>query len=227
MDRRTFLLHSMAAGGAAALASAAQTSEPSKEKIRIIGISGSPRKGKTTSNAVQIVLEAAAGVSGRIQTQLIDLGEMSLSGWKGGATPDSPQEIIDDYSSEVEPFLETPGLGGLVIGSPVYFRSMSSLCKALLERMASLRTPKYYLADIPFGAVAVGSFRNGGQELVIEQIHTAMLCHEVFVVGGKPKGHQGATLVNNKDDITQDEVGVQTAKSLGIRLAEAALKLHS
>ncbi|MEJ5259172.1 MAG: flavodoxin family protein [Anaerohalosphaeraceae bacterium] len=225
MDRRKFLSQGVLAGSAAAfgLSAAAQTNETAP--LRIIGISCSPRKGKTTSRAVQIALEAAQSVSPRIQTQLIDLGEMTVGGWQGGATPETPKEIIDDYSSEVEPLLETPGLGGLIIGSPVYFRTMSSLCKALLERMASLRTPKYYLADLPVGAVAVGSFRNGGQELVIEQIHAAMLCHEAFIVGGKPKGHQGATLVNAyNDDITKDEIGVQTARQLGIRVAEAALK---
>jgi len=82
------------------------------------------------------------------------------------------------------------------------------------------------LADKPVGALAVGSFRNGGQELVIEQIITAMLCYEPLIVGGKPNAHQGATLWNNyNDDITKDEFGIKTAKQLGIRVAEAALKI--
>jgi hypothetical protein len=53
-----------------------------------------------------------------------------------------------------------------------------------------------------------------------------MLCHEVMVVGGKPRAHQGATLWNAyNDDIMKDEFGIDTAKQLGIRVAEAALKL--
>jgi len=69
-------------------------------------------------------------------------------------------------------------------------------------------------------------YRNGGQELVIEQIQAAMLCHAVVVVGGKPRAHQGATLWNvYNDDITKDEFGMATAKQLGIRVAEAALRL--
>ncbi|NLW84363.1 MAG: hypothetical protein GXY41_08180 [Phycisphaerae bacterium] len=51
--------------------------------------------------------------------------------------------------------------------------------------------------------IGVGSFRNGGQELVIEKILTAMQSFEVMAVGGKPSAHQGATLWNNwNDDIT-------------------------
>lgn len=103
---------------------------------------------------------------------------------------------------------------------------MSSLCKAFLERLAVLRKPKLLLADKAVGALAVGAYRNGGQELVIEQIHTAMLCHEVVIVGGKPGAHQGATLWNAyNDDIAKDEFGIATARQLGKRVAEAALRL--
>ena len=64
------------------------------------------------------------------------------------------------------------------------------------------------------------------QELVIDQIQTTMLCHEVLIVGGKPSAHQGATLWNAyKDDIMKDEFGIDSAKKLGVRVAEAALKL--
>jgi hypothetical protein len=53
-----------------------------------------------------------------------------------------------------------------------------------------------------------------------------MMCYEVMAVGGKTSSHQGATLWNNwNDDITQDTFGMDTAKKLGIRVAEVALKL--
>lgn len=224
MNRRNFLAQGITAAGGLSFTAAASAAGDSGSKIEILGVSCSPRKGKTTSTAVGIALEAAAAVSPRIETRLIDLGGLKIAGWSGGAKPESPQIIGDDYEIEVEPYFMAPELGGLIIGSPVYFRSMSALCKAFLERIFTLRTPAMRLADKPVGALAVGSFRNGGQELTIEQITTAMLCHEVFVVGGKPSAHQGATLWNAyNDDITKDEFGVDTARKLGIRVAEAAL----
>ena len=49
-----------------------------------------------------------------------------------------------------------------------------------------------------------------------------------MVVGGKPGAHQGATLWNTyNDDITKDEFGMDTARKLGIRVAEAAIRLVS
>jgi len=156
---------------------------------------------------------------------LIDLGGLNISGWSGGATPAKAEKIIDDFELLL-PKLKDIELAGLIIGSPVYFRSMSSLCKAFLERCAVLRKPKLLLADKPVGVLTVGAYRNGGQELVIEQIQTAMLCHEVMIVGAKPKAHQGATLWNSQgDDITKDLFGMDTARKLGIRVAEAAIKL--
>jgi multimeric flavodoxin WrbA len=226
MDRRGFLTTGIIAAGAGVVsATAASANQQSTGKIKIVGISCSPRKGKTTATAVNVALEAAKTVNPRIETKLLDLGGMNISGWAGGATPGEGQQVKDDFDMLL-PMLNDPVPDGLIIGSPSYFRSMSSLCKAFLERLSVLRKPKLFLTDVPVGALAVGAYRNGGQELVIEQILTAMLCHEVMIVGGKPRAHQGATLWNAyKDDIMKDEFGIESAKRLGERVAEAALKL--
>lgn len=214
------------AGVSAVAASAGGTSAKGASAgsaVKILGISCSPRKGKTTATALQAALDAAAKVDPVISAELIDLGGMRIGGWRGGAKPNKPDIPPDDFEKTL-PKLHDPALGGLMIGSPSYFRSMSALCKAFLERMYVLRKPKLLLADKPVGVLAVGAFRNGGQELVIQQIQTALLCHEVLLVGGKPRAHQGATLWNcADDDITKDTFGMDTARLLGRRVAEAAL----
>ncbi len=220
MDRRNFLTKGVAAATVFASLSSSSNAAASK-KVRIVGVSCSPRKGKTTAIAVKTALDAAQGVNSGIKTELIDLGGMNISGYTGDAEPPK-----DDFDKIVLPKLREPLPDGLIIGSPVYFRTMSALCKAFLERLVVLRKPKLLLADVPVGVLAVGAYRNGGQELAIEQIQCSMLCHEVMVVGGKPGAHQGATLWNAyKDDIEKDEFGIDSAKKLGIRVAEAALRL--
>jgi multimeric flavodoxin WrbA len=219
MNRRKFFKTSIAAGAAATLASTT-TKAADKKSVRILGVSCSPRKGKTTATAVQAALNAAKEVDPRIEVELIDLGGMQIAGSSGTSSQPS-----DDFD-KILPALKDPVPDGLIIGSPSYFRTMSALCKAFLERLAVLRKPDLLLADTPVGVLAVGAYRNGGQELVIEQIQAAMLCHEVVIVGGKPGAHQGATLWNAyNDDITKDEFGMATAKQLGVRVAEAALRL--
>jgi multimeric flavodoxin WrbA len=219
MNRRKFFTTSIAAGAAATLASTtAKAAE--KKSVKILGVSCSPRKGKTTATAVKAALDAAKQVDPRIEVEMLDLGGMQIAGSSGTSSQPS-----DDFD-KILPKLKDPVPDGLIIGSPSYFRTMSALCKAFLERLAVLRKPDLLLADTPVGVLAVGAYRNGGQELVIEQIQAAMLCHEVVIVGGKPGAHQGATLWNTyEDDIMKDEFGIDSAKKLGIRVAEAALKL--
>jgi multimeric flavodoxin WrbA len=217
VTRRNFL----ATAGGAALAATTTTllaAEPGGAKpLKILGVSCSPRKGMTTAKAVQAALDAAKAVDPRIQTELIDLGELNIAGY-------SPKPPQDDFTG-ILPKLQDPALAGLIIGSPSYFRGISALCKAFIERCAPLREPTMVLADKPVGVVAVGQFRNGGQELVIEQIQAAMLCFGMVPVGGHAPAFQGATLLSAKDSIAQDDLGLKTAAQLGKHVGEAAIKL--
>lgn len=170
----------------------------------------------TPAKAVHVALDAAQAVDPRIRTELIDLGGLSIAGY-------SPQPPQDDFTA-VLPKLQDPAVGGLIIGSPAYFRSMSALCKAFIERCAPLREPKMVLANKPVGVVAVGAFRNGGQDMTIEQIQAAMLCFGMMAVGGHAPAFQGATGLSTKEDISGDQLGLDTAKKLGAHVAEVALR---
>jgi multimeric flavodoxin WrbA len=214
--------HFLATAGTAAMAvtasaSLAADSAGAGKKLKILGIACSPRKGMTTAKAVQAALDAAKSVDPLIEVELIDLGGLNIAGY-------SPKPPQDDFTA-ILPKLQDPAVAGLIFGSPSYFRGLSSLCKAFIERCAPLREPKMLLADKPVGVVAVGTFRNGGQELVIEQIQAAMLCFGMVPVGGHGPAFQGATLLSANDSVTQDELGLKTASQLGKHVGEAAIKL--
>ena len=214
--RRNFLATAGVAALATGLAQGAEEAIKSKA-IKIIGVSCSPRKDMTTAKAVQSALDAAKGVDPRIEIELIDLGGLNIAGY-------SPKPPLDDFTA-ILPKLQDPALGGLIIGSPCYFRSLSGLAKCFLERLAPLREPKMVLADKPFGVVTVGAFRNGGQEMTIQQIQAILLCYGMIAVGGQAPAFQGATLLSANDSITQDDLGLKTAAQLGKHVGEAALKL--
>ena len=216
LTRRDFLA---TAGVVALSAGATQGAEGANKTVKILGVACSPRKGMTTAKAVQAALEAAKGVDPRIAVELIDLGGLNIAGY-------SPKPPQDDFTT-ILPKLQDPAFGGLIIGSPSYYRGMSSLCKAFIERCAPLREPTMVLANKPVGVVAVGAFRNGGQEMTIEQIQAAMLCFGMIAVGGNAPAFQGATVVSTKDDISADTLGLDTAKKLGAHVAEMALRLAS
>jgi multimeric flavodoxin WrbA len=215
-SRRNFLATAGVAALATSLAQGADEA-PKSKTIKIIGVSCSPRKGMTTATAVQAALEAAKSVNPQIEVELIDLGGLNIA-------PFSPNPPDDDMAS-ILPKFKDPNLGGIIIGSPCYFRSLSGLAKAFLERLAPLREPKMLLADKPFGVVTVGAFRNGGQELTIAQIQSILLCYGMVSVGGLPPAFQGATVNSTGDSIAQDELGLKTAAQLGKHVAAVALKL--
>jgi|YNPBryunderm2012_1023409.scaffolds.fasta_scaffold03721_1 multimeric flavodoxin WrbA len=195
-----------------------------KSTIKIVGLSCSPRKGKTTAQGIAICLEAAKAVDPkRIETELIDLADLDIPAYVVAKVPLKAGHR-DDFPQVAET-LADPKLAGIIVGSPVYFGNMTALCKAFLDRCAIFRAKAFALSGKVGGALAVGGVRNGGQELVVQSILHALMCHEMLIVGdGRPTGHWGATLWNNgTDDISQDEFGVATAKNLGRRVAEVAL----
>ena len=104
---------------------------------------------------------------------------------------------------------------------------MTSLCKAFLDRCIIFRKNKLALSNKVAGVLAVGGVRNGGQEMTIQSVQAALLCQEMIIVGdGRPTAHIGATVWNNgKNPVTEDQFGMETAKNLGRRVAEVALKI--
>jgi multimeric flavodoxin WrbA len=218
VTRRNFLATASTAAVAVTATAALGAENPGGSKaLKIIGVACSPRKGMTTAKAVQAALDAAKAVDPRIQIELIDLGGLNIAPW-------SPKPPEDDMKG-ILPKFQDPALAGVIIGSPSYFRALSGLAKCFLERLAPLREPKMLLAGKPVGVVAVGAFRNGGQELTIEQIQAIMLCYGMVPVGGHPPAFQGATLLSAGDSIDQDELGLKTAAQLGKHLGEVAIKL--
>jgi multimeric flavodoxin WrbA len=225
LSRRVFLgAAGVAAAAGTMTAAGAAGAQPATEtrKIKILGVCGSARKGKTTATALRVALEAAKAVDPeRIEIELIELAGRNINGLVAVGIPLPPGQK-DDFL-ELEPKILDPAVRGMIVGSPVYFGDMSSLCKAFLERLMAFKKT-LALSNRVGGALAVAGARNGGQEHTLRSIQAALFSQEMVVVGdGRPTCHYGATLWNNaKDDIMQDAPGLATAKDLGRRVAEVA-----
>jgi len=230
MDQQFTRRKFMGAAGAAIAAGTAVGSLPStasaqtsEKLLQIFGINCSPRAGKTTAAALKMALDGAAEISPQIETRLIELAGMNI----GVFNPDNPAASQGDFKNLV-PVLSSTKVVGIILGTPVYFSNMSSLCKAFLDHCMAFRKNQFALSGKVAGVIAVGGARNGGQELTIQSVQAALLCQEMIVVGdGKPTAHTGATLWNRADDdISTDEFGLSTARNLGRRIAEVALQIH-
>jgi multimeric flavodoxin WrbA len=83
------------------------------------------------------------------------------------------------------------------------------------------------LKDKIGAAIAVGGSRNGGQEQVVEQIHSWMLIQEMTIVGDKKTAHFGGIAVaRNLGDALKDEPGVETVVNTALKIAETLERIR-
>ncbi len=220
IGRRAMIGAAGVAAVAGTLGSTAMAKEGAQQQ-KIVGISCSPRAGKTTAAALTRCLKAAREGAPGIETELIELAALSIPAQLAAGQPLREGEV-DDFPALVEQ-LSDPAVVGIIVGSPVYFGNMSALCKAFLDRCGAFRSGGFLLRNKVAGVLAVGAARNGGQELTIRSIQTALLCQDMIIVGdGQPTARIGATLWSQNDTIAEDEFGGQTADNLGRRVAEMA-----
>ena len=198
--------------------------------MKIVGIACSPRKGKSTKFALGICLQAVKETTPDAETMLIELSDMKVNGCLAcGKCMKGLECSQEDDFAKMIPILSEPDLAGLVVATPVYFGSMTSQCKAFLDRCVMFRRNGFLFRNKVGGVIAVGGFRNGGQELTIQGVQAAMLVQDMVVVSeGRPTSHFGATLWSgHPDGIEKDAFGLETARNLGKRVAEMAARMHS
>ncbi len=228
ITRRDFVRTSMAAGAVATTAASvaeSQSQATAPGHIKIVALSCSPRKGQSTAAALGVCLESARQVDDRIETELIELADFRIHGnlAAGVVGPGGDQ---DDFP-KLAPRLAAPEVRGIIVGTPVYFGGMSSLCKAFLDRAILLWQNDFALSGKVAGVLACGGTRNGGQEVTIHAVQVSLFCQEMILVGnGRPGPRIGATVWSGVEGgVLKDEFGMTTAKALGRRVAEVALKL--
>jgi multimeric flavodoxin WrbA len=178
---------------------------------------------------MKVCLAAARDVDDMIDTELIELADKKIG-------PCIACDIcrqglvcgIDDDFAELISAIADRDLAGIIIGTPVYFGSMTAQCKAFLDRCVVFRRNGWLLRDKIGGVLAVGGVRHGGQELTLQTLRAAMLCHDMICVGdGQPSGHFGAALYSGGENgIEDDETGLETTRNLGRRVAALAVKLN-
>jgi multimeric flavodoxin WrbA len=186
----------------------------------ILAINGSPHDDGNTAFLLQEVLRGAGqeGVDGKV-FHIMD----ALKGQKNPfcAACSSPCNencrAKDPGLAEGCELLE--GCSGLVLGSPVYFGTVSGQLKAFWDKTRAIRTRRG-LVGKPAGAVSVGAARFGGQETTLKALHDMLLIQGMSIVGegimDGDAGHQG---VCAQKPAEEDSFALERALILGRRLA--------
>lgn len=184
--------------------------------MNVLGIAGSPNQKGNTAYAVQYALDILAKAG--ITTRFISLADKTIHPCTGCWHCTTHRDcIFEDDMAEIADALRW--CDGLIIGSPVYFGMVSGQTKVMMDRCVMLRA----FRDAPFelagkvgGGIACGGFRNGGQEITLQNIQTFLLQHNMHAISDGPGySHSGAAIVGKAQ---KDELGLQTVHNLAVNL---------
>ena len=105
----------------------------------------------------------------------------------------------------------------VIVGSPVYFGSMSAQLKAFFDKTRALRAEKAWMGK-PMAAVTVGASKYGGQERTLEAIHSCALVSGMTLIGNSGECAMGHFGVSAQRPSCDDEYAKTAIDALADRI---------
>ena len=190
----------------------------------ILAINGSPDKSGNTAFLLNKVLEEAQNNGAR--TELIHAVDALCDQDKpycDACSSPCNRSCIDGTELE-QVFNRLEQADGLILGSPVYFGTVSAQMKAFWDKSRCIRMENALIGKVG-GAVSVGASRFGGQETTVRTMHDIMLIHGMNIIGDGSSqydaGHQG---VCAQKPAQEDQDAIKRAQVMGKRIAEESRK---
>lgn len=184
--------------------------------MKVLGICGSPHLNGNTAYALRHALDVVAGEG--IETAYISLAGQEIVPCDGCFACRSGACVhLDDMVPIWEAMRECDGL---ILASPVYMGLVTGQMKVMMDRTVVFRTGGRFELSGKVGAgIACGGFRNGGQELTLQAMHTYFLQQDMYAIADGPRfSHSGAAVVGRA---AEDAVGLQTVENLALRVVQA------
>jgi multimeric flavodoxin WrbA len=187
--------------------------------MRVIGFNGSPRKDGNT-NMLMVYLLREVEKEG-IETELVQLSAKAIHGciacYKCFKNQDQRCAVKNDAANE---YIEKmTGSQGIVLGSPSYFQDVTAEMKALIDRAGFVGLANGRMYKNKVGA-SLSCFRRSGGMHTIETMNHFFFGNELIIAG------RAMSLARDKGDVEKDEEGVQSAQTLGKRIAWTMKKLY-
>jgi len=159
------------------------------------------------------VQEALAGAKeSGAETELLRSSDMNIAACDVCQTCHQSGEcrIKDDMQKIYKKILAADGI---ILGSPVYFWSVTSQAKTLMDRTYALRYPHHKLKNKVGGAIAAAGRR--GSVNALSTINNFFLGHDMLTTGLGISGYG-----TNKGEVKQDKRAMQGARSLGTQVTQ-------
>jgi multimeric flavodoxin WrbA len=182
------------------------------EIMKVIAFNGSPRKDGNTNILISRLLQELEREG--IGIELVQVSEKKIRGciacFKCHENQNGRCAVEGDAANEyIEKIINAQGI---VLGSPVYFQDVTSEMKALIDRagFVGLANGKMYRNKI---GASIACFRRSGGMHTVDAMNHFFLSNEVIIAG------RALGVAKERGDVEKDEEAMQTARTLGQRMA--------
>jgi len=182
--------------------------------MKAIGIVGSPRKGGNCEFLTNHALKAI-GEEG-IETELISLAGLNIGHCTGCFACQKEEHrciVVDDAWPIYDKMLQADGI---ILATPVYFGSATSLMKAFMDRTGMVAR---YSGDVLKGKVGgpIVVARRGGLNFTYAQMNFWFQLLQFYMTGAS---YWNIAFGRNKGEAAQDKEGVDTVWNFGKNMAQ-------
>jgi multimeric flavodoxin WrbA len=192
--------------------------------MKVTAFNGSPRKNGNTAKAIRIILEILE--EEKIETEFFQVGGSGIKPCTACRKCKEEKDGFcyghrDDVLNEcIKKMLESDGI---IIGSPVYFGSLTPETKDLIDRAGyCLRNGGFLLRRKIGAGIAVA--RRQGAGSVVNQINNIFAVNQCII---PCSSYWNIALSGTIGDISDDEEGISTFRSLGENMAWLIKKLNT
>lgn len=196
--------------------------------MKVVAFNGSPHKNGNTAIALGIVLEQLQKEG--IETEIVQVGGSGIKGCrvclkckqkKDGFCYGYEDDKYDVLNTCAKKIYEAQGV---IIGSPVYFGSLTPETKALVDRMGYIARSAGSENPLKRKAgAAIAVVRRQGANATLEQINNLFALSEMIV---PYSSYWNFAIGREKGEILNDAEGVGTLKKLGENMAWLLKKIY-
>jgi len=197
--------------------------------VLIVAVNGSPRKDGNTAYLLKAALDEAGAMGA--QTAYIQASEVikeaKIPFCAHCSTP--CKGVCYEGTALAEALDLLREADGVILGSPVYFATVSAQLKAFWDKTRRLRKD-FALLNVVGGAVVTGGSRFGGQETTVRALHDMMMTQGMTIVGdghlSGDAGHQGACAQQPARDDSEVDKRMRLLVRRVVEVARATAELR-
>lgn len=190
--------------------------------MKVVGVSGSPRRDGNTALLIQTVFEELNKQG--IESELVQLSGLPIKGCVAcGACLKQKNAccaMTDDAFNDL--LTKLVAAEGIILGSPVYSSGVTSQIKAFIDRASMVLAGNRGLFRHKVGAAVVAA-RRGGAIHAFDTLTHFLHSKEMYLVGSI---YWNMAYGNSIGDIVQDDEGIANMRNLGQNMAWLLKKLY-